>query len=178
VLNAGPDKLYAFLGNEPTAGTPWEYDFLGEPWRAQEVVRRAVLQLYSALPGDLPGNDDLGQTSAWYVFAALGLYPEVPGVGGLVIGSPLFPRVMLHLAGDAVTISAPRALDTTPYMQGLRIDGRPYARPWLPLSALACGADLRFDLGATPNKTWGAAPGAAPPWFDAAPLRARSRPLP
>jgi len=164
-LNDGPDSLHAFLGNEPTLETPWEYDFVGEPWQTQGIVRKAILGLYNAAPGGYPGNDDLGEMSSWYVLGALGLYPEIPAIGVLVLGSPLFPHITLHLAGGAVTISAPNASDTTPYVQGLTLNGQSYDKPWLSFGDLAHGATLAFDLGSAPNITWGSDPANAPPSF-------------
>lgn len=165
-LNAGLNSPYAWLGNEPSLETPWEYDFAGEPWRTQEVVRQALLQLFNPSFTGLPGNDDLGTTSAWYVWAALGLYPETPGVGNLVIGSPLFPLTTLHLAGGDVTIAAPAAADTTPYVQSMMVNGQPYAKPWLPYAILANGATLQYTLGDMPNTAWSVAASDAPPSFD------------
>jgi predicted alpha-1,2-mannosidase len=94
-LNAGVGQPYFYIGNEPQFGTPWAYSFAGAPVRTQEVVRRIVNRTFADGPGGLPGNDDLGATSSWYVFAALGLYPAVPGAGDLVLASPLFPAVTI-----------------------------------------------------------------------------------
>jgi putative alpha-1,2-mannosidase len=174
-LNAGPNAPYAFLGNEPSAGTPWAYDFLGRPWRTQDVVRQAILHLYNASPGGCPGNDDLGQMSAWYVFATIGLYPAIPGVGDLAIGSPLFPRISLHLARGDLRVVAPNASDTTPYVQRLAVDGRPYQRPWLPVGLLAGGGSLRFDLGTKPNTAWGTDRVSALPSLEGVPVSAAMR---
>jgi predicted alpha-1,2-mannosidase len=174
-LNAGPNAPSAFLGNEPSAGTPWAYDFLGRPWRTQDVVRQAILHLYNASPGGCPGNDDLGQMSAWYVFAAIGLYPAVPGVGDLAIGSPLFPRITLHLAHGDLRVVAPNASDTTLYVQRLVVDGRPYQRTWLPVGLLADGGSLRFDLGTKPNTSWGTDRVSALPSLEGVPVSAAMR---
>jgi len=175
-LNTGSTSPYAWLGNEPTLGTPWEYDYAGAPWRTQGVVRRALLSLYGARPTGYPGNDDMGELSSWYIFAALGFYPETPGSDVLALDSPLFPRVTLHLPGGDVRIVAPHASDTTPYIQGLSLHGRPYTRPWLHFSALAHGGTLRFDLSATPNTAWGASPAVAPPSWDNGAAAARRAP--
>lgn len=167
-LNAGPVAPYAFMGNEPSADAPWAYDFLGQPWRTQDVARRIILSLYDASPGGEPGNDDLGQTSAWYVFAAIGLYPAIPGLGGFAVGSPLFRRVTLHLSGGDLTIVAPKASDGAPYVRSLTLNGRPYRRTWLPIGLIAKGAILRFDLSERPQTGWGTARVDAPPSFDVA----------
>lgn len=183
-LNGGAGATHtdhALLGNEPTLQTPWLYDWARRPYRTQEAVRRALLTLYDASPDGYPGNDDLGTLSAWYVFGALGLYPEVPGVGLLAIGSPLFERAevrlpqrrrALILASAQETIGRGKerrtralALASAPYVQSLRIDGRAYDRPWTTYCALAGGAVLSFDLSPRPNRRWGSSAGAAPPSF-------------
>lgn len=167
-LNAGPNAPYDWAGNEPGLEIPWEYDFAGRPWRTQAVVRRIMRTMYLPAAAGLPGNDDLGTMSAWYVWAALGLYPEIPGLGGLVLGSPLFPRIVIHAAaGRTLTIDAPGAAAQHPYVQSLTLDGRPYGRTWFPLQALGPHPTLRFQLSATPNKGWASAPGDAPPSFPA-----------
>ncbi len=164
-LNTGGSGApYAWLGNEQDLEVPWEYDWAGAPWRTQAVVRQALTQLYSDAPAGLPGNDDLGAMSSWYVWGALGLYPEVPGAGTLALASPLFPRVTLHLATGDVTIDAPGASDAMPYVQGLTVNGQPTTKPWLPVSALTAGpATLAFALSDQPNTSWGSTPADAPP---------------
>ena len=106
-LDASHLAPYAWLGNEPSFGTPWLYNWLGAPWRTQAVVRRAVTTLFRPLPAGLPGDDDLGALSAWYVWSALGLYPAVPGVGGLAIASPLFPSVTIRSGLGPLRLDAP-----------------------------------------------------------------------
>jgi predicted alpha-1,2-mannosidase len=179
---------HALLGDEPDLGAPWLYDWMGQPYRTQAAVRRALLTLYDASPDGYPGNDDLGTLSAWYVFGALGLYPAVPGVGLLALGSPLFGRARIALPhGRRATIlahayrprrrrgpkrggrSKPEAVavspSVAPYVSSLRLDGRSYARPWIMYCALARGGRLSFRLGPGPNRAWGAAASAAPPSF-------------
>ena len=103
-LERRPSKPFAFLGNEPGLGSPWLYDRLGRPDRTQSVVRRALLGLYDAGPAGLPGNDDGGTLSSWWVWAALGLYPVVPGRDVLAINGPLFPRVDVRLPHGRLTV--------------------------------------------------------------------------
>ena len=90
-LNAGRISPHEWAGNEPGFGTPWAYDYAGAPYKTQNTVRQIVNTLWSPTPAGEPGNDDLGSLSSWYVWAALGLYPETPGAPMLVVGSPLFP---------------------------------------------------------------------------------------
>ncbi|HEX2085506.1 MAG TPA: GH92 family glycosyl hydrolase, partial [Solirubrobacteraceae bacterium] len=167
-INAGPEAPHAFLGNEPTLGTPWLEHWLGRPDRAQLLVREALLTLYADAPEGFPGNDDLGALSAWWVLGALGLYPAVPGTDVLVIGSPLFPearlgRVRLETRGDG------------PVVRALRVDGTAHHASWLTWRDVASGARLRFTLGERPSG-WGTAP---PPSFgpaaSCAPPAARKR---
>ncbi|HET8564869.1 MAG TPA: GH92 family glycosyl hydrolase [Solirubrobacterales bacterium] len=162
-LNAGPGGTHtdhALLGNEPTLHTPWLFDWLGQPYRTQKAVRRG-LSLYRPAPDGYPGNDDLGTLSAWYVFGALGLYPEVPGSDVLALASPLFRRAEVRLPHRrrAVISASGRGI----YVQSLQRDGRPYARPWTTYRTLAKGADLSFELGRRPDRRWGAKVGQAPP---------------
>ena len=106
-LNAGQDKPYAWLGNEPSIGTPWVYLSAGEPWRAQAILRQAMTTLYSDAPDGLPGNDDLGTMSAWYVWCAMGLYPQNPAMRYLDIGAPLFRSVRIESpSGLTLEVSA------------------------------------------------------------------------
>ena len=98
--NGGLKSEYAYMGNEPCEECPWIYDFAGAPWRTQDVVRRIQTELFTTQPSGLPGNDDAGSLSSWYVFSALGIYPEIPGVGGFTVGSPMFPKTVVHLPHD------------------------------------------------------------------------------
>ena len=165
-LNAGEDRPYFWIGNEPVFAVPWAYDFAGAPWGAQDVARRVETELYTSKPDGLPGNDDLGAMSAWYVFAALGVYPAIPGVGGFAVNSPLFPKAVLHLGnGKVATIEGENAAAANAYLQTLSVDGKPYEHTWIPYDTFAQGATLHFKLGPTPNKEWGTKPEDAPPSF-------------
>ena len=148
--------------NEVDLEAPWEFDFAGSPWNTQGVVRRIVTTLYSDGPNGLPGNDDLGALSSWYVWAAMGLYPEIPGVAGLAVGSPLFPQIDLNLPdGRTTSIVAPGAADDAPYVTSLTVDGTPVSAPWLDLSAVTGGATIAFGLSTSPDVNWGTG-GTAP----------------
>jgi putative alpha-1,2-mannosidase len=112
------------------------------------------------------GNDDGGALSSWYVFAAMGLYPEIPGVAGFAVGSPLFSSVTVRLAhGQLLRITGKGAADNAPYIQTLSLNGRPYNSPWIPFASVAGGGTLQFTLGSSPNTAWGSGPNQAPPSF-------------
>jgi hypothetical protein len=165
-LNAGSRKPYAFLGNEPSFNVPWAYDYAGAPYKTQHIVRRAMKELWRADAAGYVGNNDLGATSSWYIWGALGLYPQAPGRAELVVGSPLFPRIVVKRAnGKSITINAPGASATNYYVQGLKVDGAATTKPWLPESFVATGGQLDFALADQPNTGWGAAPADAPPSF-------------
>lgn len=166
-LNAGPDRPYFFIGNEPVFPVPWIYNYVGEPWKTQAVTRRVLTELFTHEPGGIPGNDDLGATSSWVVFASLGLYPSIPGVGGFSVNSPLFPEIDIRQKGGRLLmIKARGAGAQSPYMQELRLNGRPYEKTWIPFEAIERGGVLDFTLGPEPNKRWATSPGAAPPSFN------------
>lgn len=163
-LNAGPTSPFAFLGNEPSFHTPWIYAWLGAPEKGQSVVRRALLALFDASPAGYPGNDDMGQMSAWYVLGALGLSPVIPGTDVLALGAPLFPRVDVRRARGTITIVGRGAGRSRPHVHALRVNGRAHRRPWIAFEDIARGGRLAFTLGQAPG-TWGAAPGDEPPSF-------------
>ncbi|MBS4728713.1 GH92 family glycosyl hydrolase [Mycobacterium sp. SM1] len=169
-LNAGPDKPYLWIGNEPGFGVPWLYNYVGQPWKTQDLVDRVRGSLFGPTPDGEPGNDDLGALSSWYVWAALGLYPGTPGTASLTVSTPLFDRIVIALpAGRFIRIfasgvSAPNRLR---YINGLSVNGRPTDRTFLPESILRGGGTLVFALSATPGNGWGTAASAAPPSFGA-----------
>ena len=154
-LNAGQNRPHAWIGNEPSLSAPWAYDFAGAPEKTQAVVRRIQRELFVDTPGGLPGNDDGGTTSAWYVLSALGLYPAVPGLSGVAVGSPRFADAMVHLGnGRVLHIVGDGAADTSPYVQALTLDGEAYTSTWIDWSRLSDGATLEFSLGPAPSD-WG-----------------------
>ncbi|MGW2832320.1 GH92 family glycosyl hydrolase [Streptomyces sp. NPDC001286] len=162
----GGDK--SELDNEPSINVPYLYDYAGAPYRTQETVRAAMRQLWSTQPGGIPGNDDLGAMSSWYVFSALGMYPQVPSRAELALASPLFPRIEIDRPhGNDISVRATGAAADAPYITSLKVDGRTSGRPWLPASFVRDGGRLDFTLSGTPDKTWGADPSDAPPSFRA-----------
>ena len=165
-LNVGPNAPYQWSGNEPDFAVPWLYDYVGQPWKTQEVVRRIEDELFSAAPNGEPGNDDLGAQSSWYVWAAMGIYPATPGTTDLALHSPLFTNVTLHLPhGRTLRIAAPRAATDRPYTRGVTVDGRRWDRAYLPPKTLARGGRVTFDLADRPAKEWASGRNDAPPSY-------------
>jgi predicted alpha-1,2-mannosidase len=164
LTGSGGEK--AELDNEPSINVPYLYAYAGAPYKTQETVRAAMRQLWSTRPGGIPGNDDLGAMSAWYVFSALGMYPQVPSRAELVLASPLFPRIEIDRpgAGD-ITVSAEGAAADVPYIHSLKVNGRASDRPWLPAAFVRDGGRLDYTLSGTPDRSWGTASEDAPPSF-------------
>jgi predicted alpha-1,2-mannosidase len=152
------------IENEPDFVVPYAYVFAGQPWKTQEVVTRIAKEVFKTTPDGIPGNDDLGATSGVYVWDALGLYPAVPGVGGLVIGTPMFEKATLRLAGDRTLVVSRQG--TGIYVQKVTFDGVAYTNSWLPIAKLHPGTTrLEFTMGEAPNVQRGAAIADRPPSF-------------
>ncbi len=168
-LNATRFAPYDWAGNEPGEWVPFDYDYAGQPWATQYLVRRIMTKLYGLTPAGEPGNDDLGALSSWYVWSALGLYPETPGAANLVMASPLFPEVRIAEGnGRVLTVTAAHAPDQYIHSAHLTLGTNSSAnwdKPWIPATALAEGANLAVDLGTVPDKKWGTSPTAVPPSF-------------
>jgi predicted alpha-1,2-mannosidase len=162
VTNAGP--LHAELNNEPSIETPWLYDFAGQPWKTQQLIRQVLDTIWKNAPDGIPGNDDLGEMSSWAVFAAMGMYPEIPGRAELVLGSPLFARVKLHRKGGDVEIVRQGGPDS-PYVRAVKVNGRATSKTWLPESFAAQRGRVEFEIAPAPDKTWGTGADDAPPSF-------------
>ncbi|MER5548548.1 lectin [Streptomyces sp. NPDC002589] len=158
------------LGNEPSLNIPWEYDYIGRPYETQKVVRQVQDQIWTDSPSGLAGNDDLGEMSSWYVWSALGMYPETPGTADLALGSPFFPQAVLTLpSGHTLTVNGTRAADDAPYVQAATWNGAAWNAAHAPGGALTGGGTLTYTLGTAPNTSWASAPSAAPPSYPGAP---------
>ena len=162
-INAGGRDPYSYLGNEPGFATPWLFNWAGAPSHTQDVVHRAIAEVFSTAPGGLPGNDDLGATSSWLVWALLGMYPELPGTGGVTLASPSFDDVVVHLAGGKTLHLHTSGLPDH-VVQSLQVDGQTSTRLWLPIETILAGTTLDFTLGPAPS-SWGTAAADAPPSF-------------
>ncbi len=149
---------YYLAGNEPCFGIVPVYNWIGSPWKAQMQMRRVMNASFSNKPTGIPGDDDSGAMSAWYVFAALGLYPEIPGVGGFAVTGPLFPEIRLNLPADRqVVIQAENAGQATPYIQEIRLNGSDCQKTWLTLEELSRQPKtiISLTMSSTPNLSWG-----------------------
>ncbi|HEX4263777.1 MAG TPA: GH92 family glycosyl hydrolase [Verrucomicrobiae bacterium] len=165
-LNGGPGSQYEWVGNEPCECDPWDYDYVGAPWGTQSAVHRILAQCFTNTPSGFPGNDDGGSISSWYVFAALGFYPETPSAGGFAINGPLFPSASINLEnGQHVTIQGVNSSAQNYYIQNLVINGTNSTSLWLPIATIQNGASLIFNLTNSPSG-WGTNAADAPPSFD------------
>ena len=143
-------------GNQPIQHMIYLYDYAGQPWKAQYWVREVMERLYNAHPDGYCGDEDNGQTSAWYVFSALGFYPVCPGSQQYVIGTPYFKDVTLHLSnGKTVEISAPNNSADYRYIQSMSVDGSPYTKNYFDHSMLEKGARITVQMASTPNQERG-----------------------
>ncbi len=151
-------------GNEPSNHIPYLYAFAGAPWKTQERVRE-VAELYRNTPQGVPGNDDCGQISTWFNFAALGFYPVNAVTGVYVIGSPMVNHATLHnaAAGTTFTIIADNNSERNVYVQSVRLNGKPLTRSWFTHADVVAGGTLHFQMGPEPNKSWASAPEDRPP---------------
>ncbi len=168
----GLGALHAQMDNEPSVGAPWLYLFAGRPDRTQETVRAILNTLWSPTPYGIPGNDDLGAMSSWYVWSAMGMYPLFPGRAELGLTSPIFPRVVVKRAdGTLITVEAHGASAANAYVGGLKVNGVASSRSWLPASFVKEGGTVDVDLASSPDSTWGRSPRDVPPSFGVAARR-------
>ena len=167
-LNQFPDAtglvgLYA-QGNEPSYHIPYLYDFSGEPWKTQQRVRQLMDIWYGDGPLGIPGDDDGGETSSWYVLSAMGFYPVAPGSPVYEIGSPIFAKTTIRMGnGKEFTILANHTSAQNKYIQSAVLNGRPLNQPWFRHADIADGGTLILNMGSKPNTQWGSAPEDAPP---------------
>lgn len=143
-------------GNQPIQHMIYLYNYSAQPWKAQYWVREVMEKMYNANPDGYCGDEDNGQTSAWYVFSALGFYPVCPGSDQYVLGSPMFRSAKLHLEnGKTVMISAPNNSSSSRYIQKLYINGNEYKHNYITHKQLTDGTALEFKMSDYPNKQRG-----------------------
>jgi predicted alpha-1,2-mannosidase len=143
-------------GNQPIQHMTYLYNYAGESWKSQYWVRETMNRMYKPTPDGYCGDEDNGQTSAWYVFSAIGFYPVTPASDQYVLGAPLFKNITLKLQnGKEVFIKAPENNAQNKYIKSIKFNGKAYSNNWLSHSELLKGAKIDFEMSSTPNKKRG-----------------------
>jgi predicted alpha-1,2-mannosidase len=143
-------------GNQPVQHMIYLYNYANVPYKTQEKIRDVLVKLYAATPDGYCGDEDNGQTSAWYVFSALGFYPVTPGADQYVIGSPLFDKATLSLEnGNKFTLTAKNNSVNNYYIQSTSLNGKNYTNNFIQFDDIQNGGEFEFSLGTKPNKNWG-----------------------
>jgi predicted alpha-1,2-mannosidase len=143
-------------GNEPSHQIAYMYDYAGQAWKTQEMVRRIMNEMYHAEPDGLAGNEDCGQMSAWYILSALGFYPVCPGSDEYAIGSPLFNAATIHLEnGKMFKILARNNAPENKYIQSAKLGGLAYTKSYITYDDIKNGGTLLLEMGDKPNTQWG-----------------------
>ena len=164
-LNGGESSSSYYIGNEPAFQTPWAYNWLGSAKYAQYIIPVILRKNFSLEAGGLPGNDDMGATSGWFVWAAMGLYPAIPSAPGLAVSTPQFSGMTLWLGnGKKLRIEADKQalLDDVRYISEMKLNGTTYAGSWLPLDKIKDGGTLGYKLSPAPTE-WASDAVSAPP---------------
>ncbi|GAB3069222.1 hypothetical protein GCM10027053_36680 [Intrasporangium mesophilum] len=161
-LNGGQDSQTFYMGNEMGMNAPWAYNWAGAPASTQYIVQKLMDVTFGTGRDGLPGNDDMGAESSWYVFAALGMYPTVGTASGLALSTPQFPATTVWLKNQAVRIVTDHDAVTNPFIGSMTIDGTAQQSSWLPLRSIRNGADIAVSLETGPT-TWAAADSLTPP---------------
>ena len=155
-------------GNQPIQHMIYLYGYSGQPWKTQLHIREVMDKLYSAHADGYCGDEDNGQTSAWYVFSALGFYPVCPGSGQYVVGTPYFDKATVSLPnGNKIVLQAKGNAPDAPYVQKLTINGQPSDRNYFTHEELTAGADVVYEMGREPNVSRGTADDSVPYSFSA-----------
>jgi predicted alpha-1,2-mannosidase len=150
-------------GNQPIQHMIYLYNYAGEPWKAQYWVREVMNRMYHPTPDGYCGDEDNGQTSAWYVFSAMGFYPVCPATDQYVLGVPLFPKLIIHLSnGKEVVINAPANSAQNRYVKTMTVNGRPYDLNWLSHTELLKGAVIDVGMSDQPNTQRGTGKSSVP----------------
>jgi len=150
-------------GNQPIQHMIYMYNYAGQPWKTQYWIREVMEKLYKPTPDGYCGDEDNGQTSAWYVFSAMGFYPVCPGTTQYVLGTPLFRKITVTLDnGKKLEIEAPGNSSVNKYVGQVKWNGVQNNKNWVDHFDLMKGGKLQFDMSALPNKTRGASAAAFP----------------
>lgn len=150
-------------GNEPSHHAAYFYNYIGKPWKTQQMVRKIMSELYTSEPDGLCGNEDCGQMSAWYVFSAMGFYPVCPGDNQYIIGSPVFDKVTINLEnGKQFTVRCDKQGDKNIYIQSAKLNGKTYTKSFITYDDIKDGGILELVMGKNPNTQWGSSPDDIP----------------
>lgn len=150
-------------GNQPIQHAIYLYNYIGEPWKTQYHIREVMDKLYNPGSKGYCGDEDNGQTSAWYVFSAMGFYPVCPGMPEYVIGSPLFKKITLHLPHNKTfTINAANNSMDNRYISNAKLNGEEFTRNYLTHEEITNGGEVTFTMDSTPNTQRGVHPSDAP----------------
>lgn len=150
-------------GNEPSHQIAYEYDYAGQPWKTQAMIRRIMKEMYTDQPDGLSGNEDCGQMSAWYVFSSMGFYPVCPASDQYAIGSPLFDKATLHFEnGKTFTVQTTNNHLGNSYIQSATLNGSSYPNSYLTYDDIVKGGVLEFNMGSKPNTAWGSGENEVP----------------
>lgn len=140
-------------GNQPVQHMIYLYNYAKQPWKAQYWLRQVMNRMYSPTPDGYCGDEDNGQTSAWYVFSALGFYPVCPGTDQYVMGAPLFQKATLHFEnGNTLLIQAPENSEKNLYIESMTVNGQNYTRNYVTHSMLQQGGRIEISMGDEPNR--------------------------
>ena len=153
-------------GNQPDQQAAYYYDWVGQPWKTQELARKILKLMYGSDKTGyaFPGMDDQGATSSWYVMSAMGFYPVDPSSSNYILGSPIFSESTMHMGnGKTFSVVARNNSAQNIYIQSTTLDGKPWNKPWFSHADIENGGTLILTMGPHPNKQWGSAPDAAPP---------------
>lgn len=161
-LNGGLSRPFFYIGNEPEHGVPWAYNYARYPAGTSETVRRVMNESFTTGAGGLPGNEDLGATSAWYVWAAMGMYPPTPGADVLALHGPSFSSVLIDRPSGDIQINAS---GSGQYVQGFTRNGVSQTRSYIRYPDIANGATLSFAMGGSPSQ-WGTGASDVPPSYN------------
>ena len=137
-------------GNEPSHHVVYLYTMIGQPWKTADKVREILTTLYHDRPDGLSGNEDVGQMSAWYVLSSLGFYQVEPAGGRYFFGSPLFDKAEVRVRDGVLTVTAHNNSAANKYIQAVKLNGKPYTKPYIAFDDIAAGGVLEFEMGAEP----------------------------
>ena len=152
------------MANEPSLHIPYLYNYAGQPWRTQKLIRTLLFEWFRNDLMGIPGDEDGGGTTAFVVFSKLGFYPVTPGSPTYNIGSPVFTESVMDLGnGKEFKIVAVNCSEENKYIQSARLNGKEWNKPWFSHDDIRDGATLELVMGPAPERQWGSGPDSAPP---------------